>query len=194
MKPLGDWQKIGIVRVNGEPFPRPGDKASLFAPEGASGPAFLVLNNFRSILHYNVAKSYALGRRASVRPAEGLRTVRASMADRRDASVASTSAWSCRSCSIAQGLMTGEPDGVIGPATLDAVKTYQRAKGLGVDGFPSLTILKLLRNEPPPVNVGAVQPAAGGRSATPGVNAAAPAAPAAKPAPGAPGQPADAGQ
>ena len=48
---------------------------------------------------------------------------------------------------IAQGLMAGEPDGVIGPATLEAVKTYQRSKGLGVDGYPSLTLLKMLRSE-----------------------------------------------
>src|SRR6185437_5705425 len=86
---------------------------------------------------------------------------------------------------ISQGLMAGEPDGVIGPATLEAVKTYQRAKGMGVDGFPSLTVLKLLRNEPPPVNVGAAQPAAEQQPAATGANAAAPAAAnsTAKPAP-----------
>jgi peptidoglycan hydrolase-like protein with peptidoglycan-binding domain len=55
--------------------------------------------------------------------------------------------------------MTGEPDGVIGPATLEAVKTYQRSKGLGVDGFPSLTLLKALQSEAPPANVEA-QPTA----------------------------------
>jgi peptidoglycan hydrolase-like protein with peptidoglycan-binding domain len=43
--------------------------------------------------------------------------------------------------------MEGEPDGVIGPVTLEAVKTYQRSKNLPVDGFPTLTILKALRAE-----------------------------------------------
>jgi peptidoglycan lytic transglycosylase B len=64
--------------------------------------------------------------------------------------------------------MTGEPDGVIGPATLEAVKTYQRSKGLGVDGYPSLTLLKRLQSEPPtpaaaqapPATVSEEQPAA----------------------------------
>src|SRR6185437_3104767 len=46
---------------------------------------------------------------------------------------------------IAKGLLTGDADGVIGPATLEAVKTYQRSKGLPVDGFPSMTILKDLQ-------------------------------------------------
>jgi membrane-bound lytic murein transglycosylase B len=48
---------------------------------------------------------------------------------------------------VGKGLLTGDADGVIGPATLEAVKAYQRAKGLPVDGFPSLTILQLLRKE-----------------------------------------------
>lgn len=158
LKPLGDWQRLGIVRVNGEAFPRASDKASLFAPAGTRGPAFLLLNNFRSILRYNVAKSYAL--------AVG------HLADRIRGSGPFVHSWPTdethlsleqrmefQQLLIARGLMTGEPDGVIGPATLEAVKTYQRSKGLGVDGFPSLTLLKALQSEAPPANV-AAQPTA----------------------------------
>src|SRR6187401_1232959 len=61
LKSVGEWQKLGIKRVNGEAFPRSGDKAGLVAPAGTAVPAFLVLNNFRSILRYNNATSYALG-------------------------------------------------------------------------------------------------------------------------------------
>jgi membrane-bound lytic murein transglycosylase B len=43
--------------------------------------------------------------------------------------------------------LVGDADGIIGPATLEAVKTFQRGKGMPVDGFPSRTILELLRKE-----------------------------------------------
>lgn len=146
VKSLGDWQRLGFGRANGQPFPRPTERATLFAPEGANGPSFLVLNNFRSILHYNVAPAYAL--------AVG------HLSDRLRGSGPFVHPWptdenhlaldqrmELQRLLVARGLMTGDADGVIGPATLEAVKTYQRSKGLPVDGFPSLTILELLRKE-----------------------------------------------
>jgi membrane-bound lytic murein transglycosylase B len=149
LKPLGEWQKIGIVRVNGEPYPRASDKASLFAPEGTRGPAFLVLNNFRSILRYNQANSYALGVGHLADRLKGYgRFVQPWPTDETHLSLEQRTEF--QQLLIALGLMTGEPDGVIGPATLEAVRTYQRAKSLPVDGFPSLTLLKMLRAEAPP--------------------------------------------
>ena len=158
LKPLGEWQKIGIVRVNGEAYPRLTDKASLFAPEGVRGPSFLVLNNFRAILHYNVAKSYALavGHLAD-RIRGGGHFVHPWPTDETHLSLEQRTEF--QRLLIAQGLMTGEPDGVIGPATLEAVKTYQRSKGLGVDGYPSLTLLKRLQSEPPPPAAAQAPPA-----------------------------------
>ena len=143
---LGEWQKIGIVRVNGEPYPRLSDKATLFAPEGTSGPSFVLLNNFRSLLRYNVAKSYAL--------AVG------HLADRLRGSGPFVQPWptdehrlsqeqrmELQQHLIARGILEGEPDGIIGRGTLEAVKNYQRSNGLQVDGFPTLTLLKRLRSE-----------------------------------------------
>jgi len=164
LKPLGDWQKLGIVRVNGEPFPRLSDKASLFAPAGTGGPAFLLLNNFRSLLRYNVAMSYALavGHLADRLKGQG-RFVHSWPTDETHLSLEQRTEF--QRLLIARGILTGEPDGVIGPATLEAVKTYQRSKGLGVDGFPSLTLLKLLQSESQAANVG--QDDAGGLAPPP---------------------------
>jgi membrane-bound lytic murein transglycosylase B len=166
LKPLSDWQRMGIVRVNGESYPRPSDKASLFAPEGSRGPSFLVLNNFRAILHYNVAKSYALAvGHLSDRLRGGGPFVHPWPTDETHLSLEQRTEF--QRLLIAHGLMTGELDGVIGPATLEAVKTYQRSKGLGVDGFPSLTLLKALQREPLPANVEA-KPTAEGQPANVG--------------------------
>ena len=146
LKSLGEWQRLGVVRINGQPYPRAGDKAGLFAPEGAKGPAFLVLNNFRSLLRYNQANSYALSvghladRLAGYGP-----FVQPWPTDERHLALDQRRELQQRLTS--KGLLEGEPDGIIGPATLEAVRLYQREKGLPVDGFPSLTILELLRKE-----------------------------------------------
>jgi peptidoglycan lytic transglycosylase B len=146
LKSLGDWQKLGITRVGGEAFSRQGDKASLFAPVGANGPAFLVLNNFRSILHYNQATSYALGVGHLSDRLKGYGPfVRPWPTDENH--LALDQRIELQKLLMAKGLLVGDADGVIGPATLEAVKTFQRSKGLPVDGFPSRTILELLRKE-----------------------------------------------
>jgi membrane-bound lytic murein transglycosylase B len=192
LKPLGEWQQMGVVRVNGEPFPRASDKASLFAPEGTRGPSFLVLNNFRSILRYNVAKSYALavGHLGDRLKGYG-RFVQQWPTDETHLSLAQRT--ELQQLLVARGIMTGEPDGVIGPATLEAVRTYQRAKSLPVDGFPSLTILKMLRAEaPPPAPAGEGQTGSIGEAQAPAGGEAPPAS-AGEGLP-AGGQPADVGQ
>lgn len=143
---LAEWQKAGVVRVNGEPYPRPSDRAAMFAPEGANGPVFLTLNNFRSILRYNQANSYALAvGHLSDRLKGGGPFARPWPTDENRLSLDQRK--ELQQLLIARELMEGEPDGVIGPLTLEAVRTFQRSKGLPVDGFPSLTLLKALRAE-----------------------------------------------
>jgi membrane-bound lytic murein transglycosylase B len=57
---LADWEKLGLQRADGTPFPRPSEKARFYLPAGGAGPAFLVLKNFDVIKRYNNADSYAL--------------------------------------------------------------------------------------------------------------------------------------
>jgi membrane-bound lytic murein transglycosylase B len=146
LKSIAAWEKLGIRRVNGEPFPRPGDKAGLFAPAGTAGPAFLVLNNFRSILRYNNATSYALGVGHLADRLKGYGPfVKPWPTDENHLSL--DQRVELQKLLVAKGLLVGDTDGIIGPATLEAVKTFQRGKGMPVDGFPSRTILEMLRKE-----------------------------------------------
>jgi membrane-bound lytic murein transglycosylase B len=146
LKSLGEWQKLGIRRVNGEPFPRAGDKAGLYAPAGTAGPVFLVLNNFRSILRYNQSNSYALGVGHLADRLKGYGPfVQPWPTDENHLSL--DQRVELQKLLVAKGLLVGDADGIIGPATLEAVKTFQRGKKMPVDGFPSRTILEMLRKE-----------------------------------------------
>jgi membrane-bound lytic murein transglycosylase B len=146
LKSLGEWQKLGVRRVNSEAFPRPGDKAGLYAPAGTAGPVFLVLNNFRSILRYNNATSYALGVGHLADRLKGYGPfVHPWPTDENHLSL--DQRVELQKLLVAKGLLVGDADGIIGPATLEAVRTFQRGKGMPVDGFPSRTILEMLRKE-----------------------------------------------
>ncbi|MEM7191660.1 MAG: lytic murein transglycosylase [Pseudomonadota bacterium] len=150
LRTLASWQKAGITRANGKPFPRPGDKAQLLSPDGRNGPSFLVLNNFRSLLRYNNADSYALAvghladRLAGYGPfiqSWPTSEHRLSMEQRME----------LQRHLIALGHLEGEVDGIIGSGTLGGVRSYQRAKGMKVDGYPTQTILKKLQAEAPAI-------------------------------------------
>jgi membrane-bound lytic murein transglycosylase B len=54
-----EWTKLGVRRADKEALPGAGD-AILFFPSGATGPAFLVTENFVVIKQYNNSDAYAL--------------------------------------------------------------------------------------------------------------------------------------
>jgi membrane-bound lytic murein transglycosylase B len=141
---LREWQHRGLRRADGQAFPRPNDRAYLFIPAGAQGPAFLMLGNFRVIMKYNPAEAYAL--------AIG------HLADRLRGGTAFVQAWPRheRVLSLAEraemqqllarrGFDVGEADGRFGAKTRAAIREFQARAGLVPDGFASATVLERLR-------------------------------------------------
>ena len=45
----------------------------------------------------------------------------------------------------ARGHASGEADGMMGPATRDAIRRWQRSVGLPADGYPTLEMLQRLQ-------------------------------------------------
>jgi membrane-bound lytic murein transglycosylase B len=140
---LAEWRKLGVTRPGGKAFPRPGDRAGLFAPYGGKGPAFLVLQNFRVIKRYNNANSYAL---AVGYLADRLRGGSAFAADWPEAERPLTAEQRARIQQLLadRGLYSGEIDGKMGSGSRDAIKAYQQKAGLPGDGFDSLRLLQQL--------------------------------------------------
>jgi lytic murein transglycosylase len=142
---LQDWERHGVVRANGKPFPRPTDRAYLLVPAGRRGPAFLMLNNFRVIMKYNPAEAYALaiGHLADRLRGDGP-LVQAWPRDERVLS--SAERYELQSLLIQRGFdIGGEPNGRINAKSRGAIKSFQVASGLLPDGFASADLLTRLR-------------------------------------------------
>ncbi|KAL3690463.1 hypothetical protein R1sor_016772 [Riccia sorocarpa] len=59
-RPVQEWVNKYKVRTDeGQPDPPPEEMASLIAPDGLTGSAFLVFHNFRVVMRYNISILYA---------------------------------------------------------------------------------------------------------------------------------------
>ena len=133
IKPLPDWAALGIRRADGGPLPRRDIPASLVLPQGVSGPAMLVYENYRTILRWNRSAYYAiaighLADRLVGGPAFTV-LLPASEPLRRQDIVALQEAL------IGQGFLEGPADGVMGAVTRQGIRRFQKARGLPPDGF-----------------------------------------------------------
>ncbi|SLN54856.1 lytic murein transglycosylase [Oceanibacterium hippocampi] len=60
VKPLGEWQALGLRRADGGDLPTRQLPASVVLPAGEGGPAFLVYDNYRTILKWNRSTYFAM--------------------------------------------------------------------------------------------------------------------------------------
>ena len=59
-KRLSQWQALGVRRLNGRNLPKRNLLASLIQPDGPTGPAFLVYDNYQVILKWNRSHSFGV--------------------------------------------------------------------------------------------------------------------------------------
>ncbi|WAC45355.1 lytic murein transglycosylase [Pseudomonas sp. SL4(2022)] len=118
--------------------------ASLFLPAGHRGPAFLVLNNFRSILKYNNSTAYALAIGLLSDALDGNPGVQAAW-PRNDRQLGRSERIELQTLLTSKGYEPGPADGIIGANTRKAVRAFQQSLGLPADGYPSHELLQKLR-------------------------------------------------
>jgi lytic murein transglycosylase len=141
---VAQWQQLGIVRPNNQPFPHPAEKAYLLAPAGAAGPGFLMLQNFRVIMKYNPAEAYALGiGHFADRLRGGAPFVQPWPRQERELSRAER--LELQQLLAERGFYRGTPDGQLGGQTREALRGFQGSIGAPADGFASADVLERLR-------------------------------------------------
>jgi lytic murein transglycosylase len=138
------WQKAGVTRADGKPFPQPNASAKLWAPV-SGGPAFLLGPNFYAVRSYNPSMNYTLsivhlgdrimGGGPFAQPFPG---------GERTPTLAEVQEIQKRLTAL--GFDTGGTDGRVGNDTMLAVRNFQRKAGMQpADGYAGVKLLARLR-------------------------------------------------
>lgn len=137
-----EWSRQGIRALEGE-LPN-FESAAIVIPAGAQGPAFLVGPNFRAILRYNNATSYALAVATLADNIAGRDGIQQSW-PRGEAPLTRDDVKELQQRLNEAGYAVGGADGVMGPNTREGLRGFQRQQGLTPDAFATQSLLERLR-------------------------------------------------
>ncbi|HEX4861019.1 MAG TPA: lytic murein transglycosylase, partial [Rhizomicrobium sp.] len=134
-KAIAEWKKLGVRTIAGNALPASEAPGAVFLPAGARGPAFMVFDNFKVVLKYNNATSYALAVCLLADRIKGAGPVVASWP--RDEQTLTRDERVAFQTGLAKlGYDIGTIDGVLGRKARAATRLWQKAHALPADGFP----------------------------------------------------------
>ncbi len=113
-------------------------------PRARAGRPFWSGPNFRAILRYNNSTSYALAVSLLAQRLTDGAGVQA-LWPRDLPSLTRSQVQALQTALNERGFDSGTPDGMVGPATREALRRYQRSIGLPADGYPTLDLLQRLQ-------------------------------------------------
>ena len=119
-------------------------KGSILLPAGASGAAFMIFDNFAVIERYNKADAYVIGVGHLSDRLRGGPAIQASW-PRGYAPLSFKEKMQMQRILKRKGFLDDKVDGIIGPNTINAIRAFQNSVGVTPDGYPSQTLLKLLK-------------------------------------------------
>ena len=148
----GEWREGGLALASGEPLPEgPPDAAVAYVitPAGARGTAFLAFENFRTLLKYNNATSYALAVWQLGERIAGRAAIRGEWPEDED-EIRVEEIRELQILLTALGHDTGGVDGLVGPATRAAVRAFQETLQEVPDGFVNFALIQEARRRAAP--------------------------------------------
>ena len=139
-----DWAKLGVLGLNGKPVPNHG-RASILLPAGKAGAAFMIFDNFAVIERYNHAEAYVIGVGHLSDLLKGGAPIQAKWPRGYDPLTFEERQEVQRRLK-SKGYKVGKIDGIIGPNSAGAIRSYQKSVGVAQDGYASKALLKLLKS------------------------------------------------
>ncbi len=142
-KKLAQWAKLGVRKIDGKALPKVEMKASVILPSGHKGPAFLVYENFRTILDWNRSNFYAIavGHLADRLVWKGPLQSK----QRKETPLSRAQSLQIQARLNDLGYNVGKPDGIIGSRSRKAIKAFQKKRGLPADGYADVELLGFLK-------------------------------------------------
>ncbi len=152
-RPVAEWVKLGVARVNtdtsagGFAQERLADPAFLVLPAGMKGPAFLATNNFAVLKLYNNSDVYAIfvghvadmiAANAPVRFVGAWQPVERFSRDRMQR---------FQEALVARGYEVGKVDGLAGFKTRQAIGLTEKKLGLPLSCYPSSAVIDTVLKE-----------------------------------------------
>ncbi len=136
-----DWAALGVRDVNGRAVSNYGS-ASILLPAGAQGAAFMIFKNFAVIERYNVADAYVIGVGHLSDRLKGGPEIQAKW-PRGYEPLSFKERKTLQRKLRRAGFDLEKIDGIIGPNTIDAIRAFQRSKGVTPDGYASKDLMRL---------------------------------------------------
>ncbi|HEY9210493.1 MAG TPA: lytic murein transglycosylase [Methylotenera sp.] len=122
--------------------------AAILLPQGYRGPAFMVFDNFDVIMDWNRSVNYALSvAQLAQQLRHDSRIVGGQFAE--GGALSFQEMMDLQSILNARGFNAGEPDGLPGFMTQEAVRNYQLVNKLPADGYASRSLYQRLYSEQP---------------------------------------------
>jgi membrane-bound lytic murein transglycosylase B len=143
-KTLAQWSALGVRRTDGKALPHLEREGAILLPQGHKGPAFLVYDNFRTIMRWNNSVNYALSVGHLADRIVGLPEL-ATGRDAEHTPLSRDAIGEIQQLLNRLGFAAGAVDGLPGSRTRTAIRTFQQKHALPPDGYPEPALLQRLR-------------------------------------------------
>lgn len=137
--PLSEFKKLGVTTVYQQPLSNYAIDAELFLPAGHNGPAFLVYPNFNVIMKWNLSKNYATAVGLLANSLAGAKKQQYKTLDDKHR-YTREQMQQLQEKLQSLGYETGKPDGIWGPNSRRAIRTFQLANNLVADAYPNSAV------------------------------------------------------